>query len=120
LAALLAVILTVWEPLALALVVAPRLGSIGFYGWPAVALLIARLLVAGLGVAAGIALWRDAPGARRLAGAALVLGMISSAVSLGTSILPSNLPPGDAAFWIALVVAHNSAWLVYLWRTVPA
>ena len=113
--AVLAVILGIWEPLNLALFVAPRLGSIALYGWPAIALVFGRLLVAALGVAAGLALWNDAPGARRLAGAALALGMIASAISLGTSILPSNMPPGDAPFWIAMIVAHNGAWLLYLW-----
>lgn len=111
---LLAIILAAWEPLNLALFVAPRVSSIAMRGWEAVALVVARVLVAALGIAAGMALWRRAPGAVPLASAALVLSALAAAVTLGTSILPTNLPPGDAPFWIALVAIHNGAWLVYL------
>lgn len=110
----LSVILAVWEPLTLAAFVAPRLASIAMRGWDAVALLVARLLVAAVGIAAGLALWRDAPGARPLASAALILSTTTAAVTLFTTILPSNLPPGDAPFWLALIAAHNGAWLAFL------
>jgi hypothetical protein len=112
----LAILLAVWEPLNLALFLAPRLLSVAVRGWEAVTLLVVRLLVAGLGIAAGTALWQKAPQATVLATAALILSTIAAAVTLGTSILPSNLPPGDAPFWIALIAAHNGAWLFYLWR----
>ena len=110
----LALILAVWEPVTLALFLSPRLLSIGMRGPDAVALLAARVLIGGLGIAAGMALWRNAPPAVPLASAALVLSTLAAALTLGTSILPNNLPPGDAPFWIALIAAHNGAWLIYL------
>ena len=85
-------------------------------GWEAVALLGVRLLIAGLGIAAGMALWQKAPQAKVLATAALILSTAAAAVTLGTSILPHNLPPGDAPFWFALIALHNGGWLIYLWR----
>jgi hypothetical protein len=112
----LAIILAGWEPLNLALFLAPRLLSVAVRGWEAVALLVVRLLIAGLGIAAGMALWQQAPQARVLATAALILSTFAAAVTLGTSILPSNLPPGDAPFWMALIALHNGSWLIYLWK----
>jgi hypothetical protein len=108
------VILAIWEPLTLATFVAPRLSSIATRGWDAAGLLVARLFVAALGIAAGLALWRGDPGARVLAILALILSTIAAAVTHFTTILPSNLTPGDAPTWMALVVAHNGAWIVYL------
>jgi hypothetical protein len=111
---ILAVILTFWEPVNLAFVVSPRLSAIASLGWGAVALVFARVIVASVGIAAGLALWRGAPGARLLASVALVLSALAAAVTIGTSILPSNVPPGDAPLWIALIAVHNFAWLAYL------
>lgn len=67
-------------------------------------------------MAAGVALWQHAPPGRTLATVALMLSTLAAAVTLGTSILPSNIPPGDAPFWMAVITLHNGAWLWYLWR----
>ena len=69
----LAVILAVWEPLSLALFVAPVITTIATRGAATAAFLLARIVVAGIGIAAGISLWRGDPHARRLAAVALIL-----------------------------------------------
>lgn len=113
---LLAIILAAWEPLNLAMFVAPRLSTISTAGYATAAFLGVRVLVAAVGVAAGLSLWRREPHARMLAMAALVLSTLASAVTFTTSLLPTNVVPGDEWFWLALVLLFNGGWLVYLAR----
>jgi hypothetical protein len=110
----LAVILAVWEPLSLALFVAPVLATIATRGYATAAFLAARVVVAGIGVAAGLSLWRRDPHARALAAVALVLSTIASAITLTTTWLPTSIIPGDEWFWLVLVVGFNGGWMVYL------
>jgi hypothetical protein len=112
----LAAILAIWEPLNLALFVAPALATIATRGAATATFLFARILIAGVGVAAGISLWRDQPHARPLAAAALVLSTIAGAVTFTTTLLPTNVMPGDERFYLAAIVAFNGAWLAYLAR----
>jgi len=59
--AVLAVLLAAVEPLAWALRASAIVDRVADRGWPAVSLLAARLVVTSIGVAAGLALWRDRP-----------------------------------------------------------
>lgn len=111
---LLAIILTVWEPLNLALFVSPILDTIATRGWPTAAFLFARIVIAGVGIAAGISLWRDAPHARRLVAVALILSTIAAAITFTTTLLPTNVIPGDQWLYLGAVVVFNGAWLAYL------
>ncbi len=110
----LAIILAAWEPLNLALFVAPALATIAARGYATAAFLFARVLVAAIGVAAGLALWRDAPHARSIAATALVLSTAASVITFTTTLLPKNIAPGDEWLWIAAVVAFNGGWIAYL------
>jgi len=116
---LLALYLAVWEPLTLALFVAPRLSAIGLRGYAAAAFLFFRVLVAALGIAAGLALWRGAPHARGLALAALGFSTVASLATLLTRLLPTSLPPGDEWFWAGVVVSVNAAAATLLTRSFP-
>jgi hypothetical protein len=110
-------ILIVYEPVVLALTLAPILPTIAIRSWLLVIALVARLLVAALGVAAGLALRDVRPHAVTLARAALIASAIAGLVVLNTRILPSNRFPGDEVPYSAVLLAHHGAWLVYLHRS---
>ena len=111
---LLALLLTVAEPLGLAWSVAGLVPTLGFRGAGVALLLVARVLVTGLGVAAGLAIFGRRPHAARLAALALVLLAAASLVSLLTPILPSDLPPDLTTLAVVAVSAYYGAWLAYL------
>lgn len=116
LARVLALVLAVWEPLNVAAFVAPVFPTIAQRGYATAAFIIARMVVAGISVAAGIALWQRQPDAARLAGAALVLSTIAAVITYTTRLLPTSVMPGDAPFWLGGIVCFNGACLVYLAR----
>lgn len=110
----LAVILAVWEPLNLAVVVAPVLATIATRGSGTAAFLFARVVVAGICIAAGISLWRDAPHARRLATAGLILSTVAAAITFMTTLMPTNIVPGDRWLYLTAIALFNGGWLAYL------
>jgi hypothetical protein len=110
-------ILIVYEPTLLALTIAPIISSITVRGWLVAGALIARVLVAGLSVAAGLALRDVRPHGVALARAALLASGAMGLMFLNTRILPSNRMPGDDLLYSLALVAHHGAWLVYLHRS---
>jgi hypothetical protein len=114
---LLSRILLFWEPLTLALTVSPLLPTLSFRGPLVIVALAARLAVAGLSVAAGMALWNLRPHGPALARAALIASAAAGAVLLNTRVLPSNRMPGDDLLYTAALVAHHGGWLLYLRRS---
>lgn len=113
---LLAFLLVVWEPLNLALTAAALLDRLTDRGWPALALLVVRLGVAGFGVAAGRALWSQRPGALTLARWATGLGLGAAVVTQVTSIWPRPLPPGVREPAAVVIVAWYAAWWLWTMR----
>jgi hypothetical protein len=114
---LLSRILIVYEPLVLALSLSTLLPMIAVRGPLVIAAVVVRVLVAGLSVAAGLALRDLRPHGRTLAMAALLSSAAAGLIILNTRILPSNRVPSDDLLYSALLVAHHGAWLVYLWRS---
>jgi hypothetical protein len=114
---LLSRILLIYEPLTLALSLSTLLPTIAVRGGLVLAAVMVRLLVAGLSVAAGLALRDRRPHGAVLARAALVASAAVGLIILNTRILPSNRVPSDDLFYSALLVAHHGAWLVYLSRS---
>jgi len=110
----LAGLLAVWVPVAFALEAAAALPRVVGYGWRAGLLLVARVVVAGLAVVAGRALWAAAPHARRLAQAWLALDVAVSALTLATPYFPGGWLPGMRPWAFAAVAAFDGAWFVYL------
>jgi hypothetical protein len=110
----LAGLLAGWVPISLALEASAALSRVVGYGWPAALLLLARVIVAGLAVVAGRALWTVEPHARRLAQAWLVLDAIVTGVTLATPYFPGNWLPGMRRWAFAGVTAFNGAWFAYL------
>ena len=111
---LLAVLLTVGEPLGLASTAARLAPTLGDRGAGVALLLVVRVVVTGFGVAAGLAIVGRRPHAARFA--ALALGLLATAtlVSLLTPILPSDLPPDLTTPAVVAVAAYYGAWLAYL------
>jgi chromate transport protein ChrA len=112
----LAVILAVWEPLNVAGFLAPVFPTIGQRGYGTAVFAAARIVVAGISVAAGIALWRRQPDAAKLAALALVLSTVAGVVTYTARLLPTNVIPSDVPFRVAAIICFNGAWLAYLIR----
>jgi len=111
---LLAIVLVTWVPFSMGVEASSGLARLLAYGVPAIALLLARVAVAGLAVAAGRALWTRQPSALQLARAWLVLDVAVSAITLATPFYPSNRLPGGRARDFAITLVVNGACLVYL------
>ena len=110
-------LLLVWQPLSLGLVASSALGSLAFSGWPLALALLTRVVVAGLGIAAGLALLGRRPGSVTLAKAALAMSAASDVFVNTTPFVPSNRAPGEAPVYIAVSLAYSAVWIVYLSRS---
>jgi hypothetical protein len=111
---LLVLLLLFGHPAHAAVTAASALGALSVRGLPAIVLLIARLLVTGIGVAAGIALAGRRTGAPVLAQAALWMSAVVSLVTYLTPYFPSNRMPGETPFYVAGSLAYHAAWILYL------
>lgn len=111
---LLAIALVTWIPFLVAVEASSGLARLLAYGVPAIALLLARVAVAGLAVAAGRALWTRQPSALQLARAWLVLDVIVSAITLATPFFPSNRLPGGRGREFVITLVVNGACFLYL------
>jgi len=86
-------------------------------GAPVALVLVLRLLVVALGVAAGRALQARRPGAVSLAKVALVVSAATDVFVYTTPYFPNNRLPGDTAYYIVASLAYHAAWLTYLFRS---
>lgn len=107
-------ILTVWNPASLALRAAAAISSVSPPSAVSLAFLFVRVVLTGVGVAAGIALWLQRPGAVWLARVALVLFAFETTVRMATRVDLSTAPPGTRLPLALAVVLHNGAWYCYL------
>lgn len=112
----LAVVLVLWEPLTLALAASTLLRRITEHGVPAYLVLVVKVFVAGVGIAAGMALWQERPGAMVLARWALALSLVTTVFSRLTHFWPATLPPGVAGPALAASIAWTGGWLVWSLR----
>jgi hypothetical protein len=108
----LCVLLCVWEPATLALSASADIGAMVTGGTGHPLFLIARLLVASFGIAAGRAIWDQRP-------RAVTMAKVAVALSAGIAIVtfrrfPGNVPPGMRLPLAVLVVSYNGAWFAYL------
>jgi hypothetical protein len=109
---LLTVLLCAWEPLNLALAASSDIGELATDSGARGAFLVFRLLVAGVGIAAGLSLWNDRPQAFTLAKAALVLAGVSALIRF--TWFPGNTPPGLRLPYALAFLGYNAAWFLYL------
>ena len=80
-------------------------------------ILLARLLAAGLGIAAGLALFQVKPGAVSLAKASLITSAAVDVLVYVTAWSPNNRPPGDATIILIASLLYYAAWFAYLARS---
>jgi hypothetical protein len=110
-------LLIIWQPLNAGLSAASLLGSLAFRR-PVVAwIVVARLLAAALGVAAGMALTSRRTGAVTLAKVSLVVSAATDLWMYFTPSFPSNLGPGETPIWVGVSLAYYAGWFTYLTRS---
>jgi hypothetical protein len=114
---ILCVLLLVWQPLNQGLTISGLVDRLSQRGPGLAVLLLARLLAAGLGIAAGLSLWQVKPGAVTVAKASLVYSALVDVIVYVTPYSPSNRPPGDATIILVASLAYDGLWLAYLLRS---
>ncbi len=110
----LCLLLTVWNPMTLAAYAAGRLADGAALPSAVAALVAVRLVVTGVGVAAGLALWNRRPGGVALAKASLLLSALEVAARLAAPAGFSNVPPGLRLPLAAASIAFDGLWYAYL------
>jgi hypothetical protein len=110
-------LLIVFHPLSLAVTASGALNALSVRGAPVAIILVVRLLVVALGVAAGLALQGRRPGAVMLAKVALVTSAATDVFVGTTPYFPNNRAPGDTTLIVVASVAYHLAWLLYLVRS---
>jgi hypothetical protein len=110
-------LLLVWQPLNLGLTMAGLVDELSRRGPGLAMILLARLLAAGLGIAAGLSLFQLKPGAVTLAKASLAFSAIVDVIVYATPYSPNNRPPGDATIILAASLVYYGVWFAYLARS---
>jgi hypothetical protein len=113
-------LLIIGQPLYLALIASQSFNAIAVRGRPVVLVLLLRLAVTALGVAAGTALSNRRPFAVRLAQVAIVAAAAVHTFVLTTSYFPNNLKPGDTPIVLGAWLAFYGCWLAFLFRSRQA
>ena len=113
----LCVLLLVWQPFNLALTMSGMLDQLSLRGPGLAVILVARLIAAGLGIAAGLLLLQRKPGAVSIAKASLVFSAAVDVLAYATPYSPNNRPPGDATLILVASLAYYGIWLAYLVRS---
>jgi hypothetical protein len=113
----LCLLLLIWQPINVGLTASRALNSITLGGVPVVLVMLLRLVVAGLGVAAGLALLSRRAGAVAFARAVLVASAATDAFVYLTPYFPSSRAPGETPIIVAVSLAYYTAWIVYLSRS---
>jgi hypothetical protein len=114
---LLCLLLLVWQPVSLGLVASSVLGALTIRGLPLALVLMARVLVAAVGIAAGLALLGRRAGAVTLAKVSLAVSAATDVFVYTTPFFPSNRPPGDTALVVGASLAYHGVWMIYLFRS---
>jgi hypothetical protein len=114
----LCMLLLVWQPISLGLAASSALDALAFRGLPLALVLVVRLLVAALGIGAGLALLARRGAAVAMAKTALLASAFTDLLVYTTPYFPSNRLPGDTVWFVAWSMAYHAVWLVYLFRSI--
>lgn len=114
---LLCLLLLVWQPASLALSGAGALDALPVRGLPLALVLVGQLLVASVGVGAGLALAGRRPGAVTLAKWSLGLSAAMDLFVYTTPFVPSNRMPGETPLVVTASLLYYAIWLAYLFRS---
>jgi hypothetical protein len=110
-------LLIVFHPLSLAVTAAGALNALSVRGAPVAIIVVLRLLVVALGVAAGLALQGRRPGSVLLTKVALVLSAATDVFVYTTPYFPNNRAPGDTTLVVIASLGYHALWLAYLQRS---
>jgi hypothetical protein len=116
-ARVLAALLLIWQPFSLATAMSGLVDELAIRGAGLGFILLARLLAAGLGIAAGLSLFQTNPGAVSIAKASLVVSASVDVLVYATPYSPNNRPPGDATIILIASLLYYVAWFAYLSRS---
>lgn len=108
------VLLLIWQPLSLGLVASSVLDALPIRGLPLALVLMLRLAVTAFGIAAGITLATERPGAVTLAKCSLIASAATDAFVYTTPYFPNNRPPGDTTIVLIASLAYYAIWYGYL------
>ena len=106
--------LMLWQPVSLGLSSSSALEALAVRGWPLMAVIAIRVVVAGFGISAGLAIIGRHPGAIAMAKASLALSAATDVFVYTTPYFPNNRLPGETPFYVAASLAYYSAWMIYL------
>jgi hypothetical protein len=109
--------LTLWHPIIYGLSSSAAIGAVSVRGPVVAVLIVARLAVVAVGIAAGMALRSGHGAAIRLALSSLALSAAMDVFIYTTSYYPSNRMPGEAPLYVGITVAYYAAWMLYLVRS---
>ena len=87
-------LLIAWEPITLALYASSVVDRIVERGALAVSVLLVRVIVTSIGIAAGLAIWNDRPWAVQFARLAIALSAGATLLTALTRALPTSVAPG--------------------------
>jgi len=102
------------EPIHVAVILPAALTALPIRGTPLALVLLLRLAVAALGIAAGRALAGRHHGAVTLAKASLALSAATAIFVYATPYFPNNRMPGDTPLYVAAALAYYGGWFAYL------
>jgi hypothetical protein len=111
--------LIVLQPVSLGLIASNALSALQYRGLSLGLTLVLRVLVAGMGVAAGLALLTRREAALTFARWSLVAAAASDTLVYTTGFFPSNRFPGDTPLYVAGTLLFYGAWFAYLTRLEP-
>ena len=106
--------LMLWQPVSLGLSASSALEAVAIRGWPLMAVIAIRVVVAGFGISAGLAIIGRHPGAIAMAKASLAFSAAVDVFVYTTPYFPNNRLPGETPFYVAASLAYYSAWMIYL------
>ena len=110
-------LLLVWHPLSLGLAASSVLNALPLRGTPLALVLMLRLAVTALGIAAGLALAAQRAGAVTLAKTAILASAATDVFVYSTPFYPNNRLPGDTIWYVAASLVYHGMLLGYLVRS---
>jgi hypothetical protein len=114
---LLCLLLLVGHPAVLAISAARSLGSLSIRGLPVALVVVGQLIVAGIGVGAGLALLGCRCGAAAFARISLALSAAMDLFVYTTPFLPNNRLPGTTPLFVIASLTYYAIWIAYLFRS---
>ena len=111
---MLCLLLILGHPFSFAMAAASAIGGLYVRGLPLALVVMARLVVTAVGMAAGVALVNRRAAAVPMAQIALALSGVMDLFVYATPFFPNNRMPGDTPLYVAASLAYHLTWILYL------